>query len=186
MDEDLTLDQAIGCFKLVVNYEEYKEGLREVLTKCHTQEELDKARVVIDEEKERLMNTNPEFKEIMDRRKAEAKRRAEEDKALHRARMAEAGAEASRAKTEAMAKVRDIQDVEDFVARTRFKTFSPEEAEKKRSKALICPICKDSDHGNIVNQKPTCMKCMHELVEEADLSKYNRKYRRRWLRKKRG
>lgn len=185
MDEEITLDTAIELFRLVWDYEEYEKGLREVLTRCHTQEELDKARAVIDEEKERLMETNPEFKEIMDRRKAEVKRRADEDKALHRARMAEASAEASRARTEAMSKVKGLTDVEDFVARSRFKVFSPEEAEKKLSKTLICPICKDKDHGNIVNQKKTCMKCMHTLVEETELKNYPRKYRRNWLKKRR-
>lgn len=50
---------------------------------------------------------------------------------------------------------------------------------------LICPICHDLDRGNILNDKPACIKCMHDLVPKDELKKYNRAYRRRWkLRRK--
>ena len=49
---------------------------------------------------------------------------------------------------------------------------------------LVCPICKEKDRGNIINDRPTCVKCMHDLVPESNLKNYNREYRRSWGRRK--
>ena len=179
----MSLDLAIELFRLVINFEEYKEGLREVLTRCHTKEDLDRAKIVIDEEKERLMNTNPEFKAVMDQRAAEVKRQSDYDRAMHDARMSEAKSEASRARSEAMAKAQaGMRDVDDFVARTRVRKAPVEDLENKND--LYCPICQERDtSNNIVNNEKTCMKCMHRLVSKSDLKDYPRRYRRAWKRK---
>ena len=180
----MTLEQAIGCFRLVQNFEEYKEGLGQVLTRCHTQEELDKAKEVIEEEKTRLLETNDEFKTIMDRRKQEAKMRGDESRAVHKAKMSQSKAEASRARTDAMSRVRSAMpdpDIEEWVAKTRFKTVDPDELEKRSKEELWCPICREKNTSrNIVNDYPTCMKHMHRLVPKSELKDYPRKYRRAW------
>ena len=181
-EQEMSLDLAIELFRLVIDFEEYKEGLREVLTRCHTKEDLDRAKVVIDEEKERLINTNPEFKAVMDQRAAEIKRQSDYDRAKHKAKMSEAKSEASRARTEAMAKVKGIPNVDDWVAKTRVRKTPIEELENKSE--LYCPICQERDtSNNIVNNEKTCMKCMHRLVSKSDLKDYPRRYRRAWKRK---
>ena len=176
----MSLDLAIELFDLVETFEEYKEGLRELLTRCHTKEDLDRAKVVIDEVKERLMANNPEFKAIMDQRKAELKRQSDYDRAIHQAKMSEAKAEASRARTEAMAKAKaGMPDIGDFVAKTRVRKPPVDNLENKGD--LWCPICRVEDtNNNIINGKPSCAKCFHELVPREALKKYNRAYRRRW------
>ena len=180
----MSLDLAIELFRLVINFEEYKEGLREVLTRCHTKEDLDRAKIVIDEEKERLINTNPEFKAIMDQRAKDAKRQSEYDRAIHRAKMSEAKSEASRARTEAMAKVQSgMPNINDWVAKTRVRKAPIEELENKGE--LWCPICvKEDKNRNIINNKPSCATCWHELVPKSGLPKYNRKYRRNYKKRR--
>ena len=190
----MTLDQAIECFQLVQNFEEYKEGLLDVLTKCHTQEELDKAKIVIDEEKNRLLETNEEFRAIMDRRKQEAKIRADESRALHKAQMAEVTADANRIRSEAMMKAESARmdadrmrsGVDDWVAKTRIKVRTPEEAEAALDDKLGCPNpkCEDQgkNRGNIMNDVPTCMSCWHKLVPKSKFKDHNRQYWRRFNR----
>jgi hypothetical protein len=184
-EKEITLDEAIEVFKSLDSFEDYKRGLREVLTRCHTQEDLDRARQVIDGVKERLMKTNPEFKAVMEQRKAEIKRQSDYDRAMHKAKMDEAQAEASRARSEAMAKAKSgIPDIDDFVAKTRVRKPPVENLENKSE--LWCPICvKEDKNRNIINNKPSCATCWHELVPKSELPKYNRKYRRSWERKKR-
>lgn len=179
----MSLDLAIKLFDLVETFAEYKEGLREVL-KASTKTSDPKAsreRVIkiIDEKKQELMDNKPEFKAIMDHRAAEAKRQSEYDRAIHKAKMSEAKSEASRARTEAMAR---IPDIDDWVAKTRVRKAPIEELENKSE--MFCPICGEKDtSGNIVNNEPTCMKDMHRLVPKSELKNYNRKYRRAWKRK---
>ena len=181
-EQKTDLEEAIKVFKTVENFEDYRGGLRSVLTRCHTQEELERARLVIDEVKERLMENNPEFKAIMDQRKAELKRQSEYDRAIHKAKMAEAKAEAYRARSEAMAKVQSVKGVNGFIAKARARNAPIEDLENESE--LYCPICQERDtSNNIVNNERTCMKCMHKLVPKSELSKYNRKYRRAWKRK---
>ena len=183
----MSLDLAIRLFDLVETFEEYKEGLREVL-KASTKTSDPKASremviKIIDEKKQELMDNKPEFKAIMDQRSAEAKRQSEYSQAMHKARMAEAKSEASRARTEAMAKVQSgMGDVDDWVAKTRVRKAPLEELENKSE--LFCPICQERNNSNnIVNNEKTCMKCMHKLVPKSELKNYNRKYRRAWKRK---
>ena len=187
----MTLDQAIECFQLVQNFEEYKEGLLDILTKCHTQEELKRAKAVIEEEKTRLLETNEEFKAVMDRRKQEAKIKADESRALHKAQMAEATADANRIRSEAMMKAesarRDARSsVDDWVARTRIKKRTPEEAQQVLDDKLGCPNpkCEDKgkNRGNIMNDEPTCMSCWHKLVPKSKFKDHNRQYWRRFNR----
>ncbi len=180
-EQDMDLDTAIQLFQLVDTFDEYKEGLLQVLTRVHTQEELDRASKVIDDKKQYMIENNPEFNAIMESRKREAKQRAEQDRAVHKAQMADA-----------MARVKGAipygdafadRGLDDFVASIRFKTVDPEELERKSEEALYCPICREKDtSNNIVNNHPTCMKDMHRLVPKAELKDYNRNYRRRWKR----
>jgi len=39
---------------------------------------------------------------------------------------------------------------------------------------LICPECKDSDHGNRMNGKSWCMKCNKPLISRKDLEKWKK------------
>lgn len=186
-EQEMDLDEAIQLFDLVETFDEYEEGLREVLTRVHTQEELDRARAVIDEKKQDLMDNNPEFNDVMEQRKLEAKQRAEYDQAIHKARMAEAEAKASMARSEALAKGRMTipdSDMDAWVARTKFKTVDFEELEKQSKEALWCPICQKLDkNNNIINNKPSCATCFHQLVRKSELKDYPRKYRRAWKKK---
>ena len=188
-EQEIDLDTAIELFRLVMDFEEYKEGLREVLTRCHTKEELDRAKVVIDEEKERLMNTNPEFKAVMKRRKQEAKMRADEGRAIHKAKMAEVTANANKIRSEAMMKAESARRdanarVDDWVSNTRIRKAPVEELENNTE--LWCPICRARDtNNNIINDVPSCAKCFHRLVPKSELKNYNRAYRRRLKKKRR-
>lgn len=53
----------------------------------------------------------------------------------------------------------------------------------KTREGLICPICHGPDRGNVMNNEPTCMSCMHKLIPREDLKEYNRAYRRNWKRR---
>ncbi len=180
--QEIDLDTAIQRFQLVESFPEYEKGLLEVLTRCHTQEELDKASKVIDERKQYLTKKNPEFNAIMEGRTQETKQRAEYDRAIHKAKMAEAEAKSARA--DALASVRGVipdMGVDDWVSKTRFKTVDPEELKKKSKEDLWCPIClQKNTSNNIVNNHPTCMKHMHRLVPKSELKNYPRIYRRKW------
>ncbi len=184
--QEIDLDTAIQRFGLVETFPEYEEGLLEVLTRCHTQEELDRARAVIDERKQYMIKNNPEFNAVMEQRKREAKQRAEHDRAIHKATMAEAEAKANMARSDALAKVKGATPdlgIDDWIAKTRFKTVDPEELERKSKKILWCPICvKEDKNRNIINNKPSCVTCFHPLVKKSELKNYNREYRRKWRR----
>lgn len=54
--------------------------------------------------------------------------------------------------------------------------------------ALFCPICREEDKGNTFNGVPFCFKCKHKLVPPSEFKKYNRDYRRNWIKnlKRRG
>lgn len=188
-EQEMDLDTAISLFRLVMNFEEYREGLRQVLTRCHTREELDKAKIVIEEEKNRLLETNEEFRTIMDQRKQDAKMRAEESRAMHKAKMAEIGADADRIRSEAMAKADATRmDVENWVSERRIKTRTFDEAQKIVDDKLGCPNPKCEEYGknrgNVMNNIPTCMRCFHKLVPKSEYKDYNRKYWRRYNKKK--
>lgn len=43
---------------------------------------------------------------------------------------------------------------------------------------LICPVCGDSDHHNLLNGVPFCPKCMVKLILKSNLPKLNRENRR--------
>lgn len=181
----MSLDTAIQLFQSVDTFEEYKEGLLAVLMRCHSQEELDRARRVIDEKKQYMMENSPEFRGIIGTREQTHKLKAEYEKAIHRAKLSEAKADAARTHAEALAKVPKFRDkeVEDWVSNTRYKTYDPDEKEKQIEAGLWCPICQKEDkRGNIVNGKPTCTKCWHKLVPKDNLKDYPRKYRRAWKR----
>lgn len=187
-EQDMSLDTAIQLFHLVQTFDEYEEGLREVLTRVHTQEELDKAKEIIDKKKQHLMETNPDFKAVMNQRKTSARMQADYDRALHRATMAESNAEAATARADARAQVRSAlsdEDIGEWVAKTRVKTVDPEMLERKSKEELYCPICRQKDTSrNIVNNYPTCMIDMHRLVPKSELKNYPRSYRRAWKRGK--
>ena len=148
---------------------------------------------IVNAKKADLMKTNPEFKSIMDADIRENKMRADESKALHKAKMAEATADANRIRSEALMKAesarRDARSsVDDWVAKTRIKVRTPEEAEAALDDKLGCPNPKCEDHGknsgNIMNDVPACFSCMHKLVPKSKFKDYNRKYWRKFNRKR--
>ncbi len=181
MDQELTLKQAIGCFRLAANYEEYKEGLREMLTQCHTNKQLEQVKPIIEQEKHRLITENPEFKAIMDARLRENKIRNEQERAEHLARAAKAGT------SRKSAKMLD-PDIDEWVAKTRVKIVAPEELEKKLDDKLGCPNPKCEDHGknrgNTINNILTCMRCRHKLIPKSEFKNHNRAYWRRFNKKR--
>ena len=195
-EQEMNLDTAIQLFQLVTNYEEYAERLLQVLQRVHTHEELDRAREVIDEKKQELTENKTEFNAIMERRKQEAKQRADYSKAIHRAKMAEVTVDANRIRSEAMLKAESARrdadrmrsGVDDWVARTKFKTVDPEELEKKLDDKLGCPNPKCEDYGknrrNIINDVPACIRCWHKLVPKSKFKDYYRKYWRKYNKKR--
>ena len=181
----LELDQAISIFRLVQTFEEYKEGLGKLLSICTTNEEVDQVSTVIDEIKQHLINTNIEFKAIMDRQKQERKMINDERRALRRAKKAEINAEANLEIKGARAKValaRADALMDSPIGKTTNRTM--EEMEAQLSDKLVCPICKEKDRGNTINDVLACMKCHHRLVPSSELGNYNRAYRRRFKKRK--
>jgi len=194
-EQEVDLDTAIQQFQLVETFDEYKEGLSELLHTCTTDEEVKRAGEVIEEQKQRLREANPEFNAIMESREQENKQRAELDRAVHRAKMAEVEAKAQASIAGAVSSVRGVipqVDTDEWIARTKLKIASPEDLERKSEEGLWCPICRKKDTaGNIINDEPACMRvnesgrqCFHKLVPQEDLKNYNREYRRKWARRR--
>ena len=102
--------------------------------------------------------------------------------------MDEATADANRIRSDAMMKAEAARmdartRVDDWVATTRVRKVPVEELENNTE--MWCPICNKLDKNrNIINDKPSCMTCFHELVPKSDLRKYNRAYRRRWKKRR--
>ena len=196
-EQETNLNIAIERFRLVQSFGKYKECLLEVLNASTKTSDpyasREKVMKIIESKKIELMETNPEFKEIMDARLRENKMRSEQRMAIHKAEIAEIEAGANRLRSGSMARARSSMndaDVEDWVARTRIKKRTAEEAEAELSKNLVCPICNSSSKGNIVNDIPTCFHNTkeygpwHRLVPQSKLKNYNRAYRRRWKKKR--
>ena len=159
-DQEMSLDKSIQLFSIAENFDEYRERLGMVLTRCKTHEEINKAKAIINDKKNQLLETSPEFKSIIDQRIQDAKARSE---------------------------MFDL-DIEEQFNRTRFKTVDPDELERRRDDKLGCPNPKCEDHGknrkNIMNDVPTCMRCWHKLVPKSEFKDYNRAYWRRFNKKK--
>ncbi len=153
------------------------------LSEVHTQEDLEAQSKKMWAARKRLLKLDPEFRAMLkgreDQAKAEADRRKEQMQIKREQIMSKAEAEVS-ATTMIARAVKEMpeEDLDEWVQKHRFKVIKPEEAEIKSK--LVCPICHDPDRGNILNSKSTCFNCMHELVPDSDLKKYNRAYRRRW------
>ena len=192
----LSFSEELGFFSNAVDYKDYEVGLRTLLGKCHTQKELDTAKIKIDEVKARLMTTDPKFRSIIEAKGRDSALRAKYEQAIHHAKMSEtrkdvdrirrdALSDADRFHREALAKVPKVDvGVEDWVAKTRYKTYNPELKEKQLDAGLWCPICQKQDkRRNMVNGKPTCTECWHGLVSKDKLREYPRKYRRAWKKK---
>ncbi len=176
----LSFVEELGVFNKVGDFNDYREVLRSLLGRCHSQEELDTVKDAIEVVKDRLMTSNPEFRMIMDSRMQAVKLKADYERAIHRADMSTARNDAERQHQEALAKVPQVK-VDDWVAETRYKTYNPDLKEKQLEAGLWCPICQEQDkRGNMVNGKPTCTECWHELVPRDKLRDYPRKYRRAW------
>ena len=187
--QETELETAIQQFQLVETFEEYKAGLLDVLTKStkvrKPNEARERVREIIDAKKADLMENSPEFKFIIDQRTRENKMMAEESRAIHKAKMAEATANANKIRSDAMMKAESARmdasaRVDGWVAKIRIKNIPIEE-----NTELWCPICvKEDKRGNIINDRPSCMTCFHPLVKKSELNKYNRKYRRKWNKRK--
>jgi len=136
----------------------------------------------------KLLEIDPEFREFVMKNKRVIKRERAEDIAMHRARRAEGESAALVARTRAEDAKRSA--VDEWVQSHRMKMRSSEEVENTikqgilQKSDLMCPICYDSDRGNIVDGEPMCMKCWHKLVPNSEIEKYNRAYRRKWLRRR--
>ena len=184
MTMGLSFDEELGLFHQVVDYMGFAGCLKSLLGRCHSQEELDTVKEAIPIVKDRLMSSNPEFRSIMDSREQAVKLKAEYEQAIHRANVSTARNDAQRQHTEALARIPKVPEVDDWVANTRYKTYKPELKEKQLERGLWCPICQNQDkRGNMVNGKPTCTECWHELVPKNKLRDYSRKYRRAWKKK---
>ena len=189
-EQEMELESAIQGFQEASDFAEFEAGLSDVIKKSTKMADPHAARerviTLVNEKKADLMLSSPEFKVIMDHREREAKMKGEENRATHKAKMAEITAKAKLTIAQSRSKAaRIIKDVEHFVAKTKYKVVNPEELQRKSKEGLWCPICRIKDTlNNTLNSKPICMTCMHELVTEENLSKYNREYRRRWKRSK--
>ncbi len=155
------------------------------LSEVHTQEDLDAQSEKMWAARERLLKVDPEFRAMIkareDKIKEEAERSKEQIRTQHKAIISETETQVAAAmmKARAVSGVSD-DDIDGWVQKHRFKIVTPDEA-KVKSK-LICPICLGKDMGNMINEKPACISCMHELVPEGELKNYNRDYRRKWRR----
>lgn len=159
------------------------EGLKEV----HTRAALEEQKKKIDVAKERLLKVDKEFVAMIERNKRQAKMRSDQARAKYKS---EYRSKYDSIRRDAMRKADQI--------RMKGKMMRPElplitqdinnvsfkALKEKIGTKLVCPICKEKDSGNIINDKPTCMKCMHDLIPESDLRKYNREYRRKWKRRR--
>jgi len=153
------------------------------LSDVHTQEALEAQSEKMWEARRRLLKVDPEFRTMLkareDKTNAEAEERKRQIQSKHKTIVSEAEAEVATAMTKARAIMRMPDgELDEWVQKHRFKIVKPEEAEIKSK--LICPICQGPDRGNLLNSKPACFECMHELVPESELKNYNRAYRRRW------
>ena len=191
-EQETDLDTAIRLFDLVETFDEYKEGLLDVLNKSTKVNDPKEARErimkIVDAKKADLMKNSPEFKSIMDQRIREEKMRADESRAIHKAKMAEVTANANKIRSEAMMKAESARRdanarVDDWVAKTRVRKAPVEELENNTE--LWCPICvKEDKNRNIINNKPSCASCFHVLVPKSELKNYNRAYRRSFKKKR--
>jgi len=180
----LSFVEELGFFNKVEDFNGFRTVLKSLLGRCHSQEELDTVKDAIEVVKDRLMTSNPEFRSIMHSREQAVKLKAEYEQAIHRANMSTAKNDAQRQHQEALARIPKVPEVDDWVANTRYKTYNPELKEKQLDAGLWCPICQEQDkRGNVVNGKPTCTECWHELVPKNKLRDYSRKYRRAWKKK---
>ncbi len=183
---ELSFEEELGFFRCAVDYEDYERGLRALLCQCHSQLQLDTVKVAIDEVKGRLMESNLTFKQILDTRTSEAKTQSDMHQAIQRAKMNESRLKANRTRKDIQSKLgtRDL----DWVSQHRIKTYDPEEKKKSIDAGTGCPNPKCKDHGknrgNVLNNTPVCMSCMHRLVPKSEFKDYNRKYWRRFNRKK--
>ncbi len=181
-DQKMELDNAIQLFQKAENFDEFKKGLSDVLKKATKTDDLHGARkrvlAIIDAKKADLMENNPDFKAIMERGKREAKQKAKLARAIHKAEMDEAVANA---KTKAG--IPD-SDTDTWVTRVKHKIAgwaTGTESKLVEPEELWCPIHRQKDtSNNIVNGEPTCMKCMHRRVPKSELKNFNRSYRRKW------
>jgi len=157
------------------------------LSEVHPRDDLDAQSEKMRAARKRLLKVDPEFRSMIKDREDEAKEdadvRREQIEAKHKLIMSDAEKEVAAAITKAKATLRMSEaDLDEWAQKHRFKILTPEEAEVKS--ALVCPICRGPDRGNIVNGEPACLKCMHKLVPKSELKNYNRNYRRRWKRKR--
>ena len=83
-EQEAELDLAIRLFDLVETFDEYKEGLLQILNASTKVSDPNEARErvmkIVEAKKAELMETRPEFKAVMDQRKREAKMRADESR----------------------------------------------------------------------------------------------------------
>lgn len=149
------------------------------LSQVHIQEELEAQSKKMWTTRKRLWKLDPEFRATMKSREEDGEKRKRRMQISQQATKDEASVSAARIRADARRMAEGNPD--EWVKSHRFKIRTPEEAETKGK--LVCPICLEPDRGNILNEEPTCMRCMHITVPEDKLKDYPRKYRRAWKKK---
>ena len=159
------------------------EGLKEV----HTREALEEQKKKIDVAKARLLKVDKDFVAMLERNKRQAKMRSDQARAEYKSEYRSKYDSIRRDATRKASQIRmkgKMMRLESPIITQGINNISFEALKEKVETKLVCPICKEKDRGNIVNEKPTCMTCMHDLVPDSDLKKYNREYRRKWKKKR--
>lgn len=165
---------------------EFAEAL-ESLTKVHTREELEVQRKKITVAKEKRLKIDADFRHMIDTKRMESEARARETRnsvemkrieiterlRLERARAKDIHIKTKEIRAKAMRRMPTNKTPLPFM---KGPSINPDE----KISVLMCPICKDPDMGNIINDEHICMNCMHELVPQNELNNYNRRYRRNW------
>lgn len=157
------------------------EGLKEV----HTQEELDNQKKIIESAKAKLFDVDEEFRAMLERNKRAAQSRIKSERSEHDYSgydniRSDAMMRADTIRREAQLRKLGKMDFPE----EKFKISTFEKIKAANSQELICPICKGPDRGNMINEKPYCFNCRHELVPRSELKNYNREYRRKWKKNK--
>jgi len=159
------------------------EGLKEV----HTREELNIQRKIVEESKNILLKIDPEFKLMLEENIRKRKIESDKIRAEYRAKSSEIESKKSFVRAKVEAARREVEkQIDDWVKTKIVKNVSANNLNEDifNKTKLICPICHETDKGNLLNNIPTCMICMHKLVTKSELKKYNRDYRRKWKRKR--
>lgn len=173
---EITLKDAIELLRQSKDYNEYRRNLGIVVRKYTNEEERQKVLTAIEETKKHLINTNEDFKTKINDTELEA-----------RMQMKISGPPRLKNTLKHII-ARKKSDLDEWVEKTKFKTVTTSKLKKKKSAEIGCPNPRCVEYGknmgNIVNNIPACMRCMHKLVSKSEFKDYNRAYWRRYNKKR--